>query len=192
MALESTVGQQQPQNMVTNRLWLMQVIYLGPGDLHEEEFDETERTVSLSGEYLYLNITRHTPGHCMYSISTYASSTYKGNTTTTTPVLFSVLVAVIFMLVALTFCVYDAFVQSRNGVVVNAAVRANKLLNSLFPKTVRERLLREMEDEDRLKKSKNMTAKSHLSEFLQYNDRHLNPSTDDELNLTDEKPIADL
>ena len=44
---------------------------------------------------------------------------------------------------AATFCLYDFFVYRRNTKVVHAAARSNALVSSLFPTTVKERLLDE-------------------------------------------------
>jgi len=128
----------------------------------------------------------------MYSLTTYSSRTYEDSATTSTPVILACAVAALFLVVAITFCSYDVFVQGRNAIVINAAVRANSILNSLFPKSVRERLFREMEEEKKMKKS-NMTAKSHLNQFLQSDDRHHHRRLGDEdTAVTDDKPIADL
>jgi hypothetical protein len=102
----------------------------------------------------------------------------------------SISVAAIFLVVAITLCLYDSYVQGRNAIVIEAAVRSHAILNNLFPKNVRERLIREMEEGEKAKKT-NKTAKSHLNEFLQTNERS-HQAHDTQASHAEERPIAEL
>jgi nitrogen-specific signal transduction histidine kinase len=49
------------------------------------------------------------------------------------------------LLVIMTFLLYDCYVRRRNAKMVDAAARRDEILMSLFPSTVRSRLLEEQE-----------------------------------------------
>jgi len=169
-------------------------IFLGQGDYHEQEYDGTEYIIQLD-DYLFPNVTTNTPGHCMYSFITYSSTEYRESTMSNIPVMFTVAVGTIFLLVVIVFVVYDKFVNDRNAKVLNAAARANSILSSLFPKDVRERLVKEKEDQLAAKKLKNSGAapKSHLNAFLANGEKAADPVDDDgDIVQHIGKPIADL
>lgn len=91
------------------------------------------------------NRTSSVGGHCEYTLYVYASNQYKQAETSTLPIVFTAIVSATFLVVVLTFIVYDVFVQKRNSKVVNAAARSNAILSSLFPSNVRDRLIADTE-----------------------------------------------
>ena len=56
-------------------------------------------------------------------------------------------VIIIFTAVAVTFILYDVFVQRRNNIVLDAATKSHMILSSLFPSNVRDRLYAERAQE---------------------------------------------
>lgn len=126
-------------------------------------------------------------GHCVYSCSIYPSDQLRDVWHELTPIFFSVTVAGSFLLIALTFIMYDRFVIRRNEKVIDQAARTNKIIASLFPSNVRDRLL---EDEGSAKGQSG--AQTRLKNFLA-ND---GPSKDDMEVDGDQgfttRPIADL
>lgn len=51
------------------------------------------------------------------------------------------LIAVTFAVIVLTFYIYDALVQRRNTKLVINAARSNAIVSSMFPGTIRDRII---------------------------------------------------
>jgi len=142
-------------------------VYVGSGDLHDRSFDSTATVIPFSmGNFTSTDIA----GHCEYSFVLYATQSYQDGSSTNTPVIFSVVVAVVFVVVVLTFFVYDRFVQRRNSKVIDAATRSNAILSQMFPSNVRSRLFEQAQQEQRQQTggitSMNVAGKTRLRSFL--------------------------
>ena len=87
----------------------------------------------------------------------FPSSTFHSRYKTDTPMIFAVVVAFTFVLVAAVFFIYDQLVQRRNEKIVATAARSSAIVSSMFPDTIRDRLLQENEA-----KSKHGHLKSYL------------------------------
>jgi len=140
-------------------------------------------------------------GPCDFSIVIYSSQTYSDLTTSNVPVIFAVAVALVFVLVICTFLMYDRFVRRRNEKLVNAAVRSDKILSSLFPSNVKSRLFEAQESTPKATKASSPigpafvpAAKSRLRIFLDSGDASdgiQNAASNDDIGY-EGKPIADL
>jgi len=84
----------------------------------------------------------------LYKVRVYPSDTLKGEYTSNRPAVFASLVALVFFFTSMVFIIYDCLVENRQAVVMNRAVQSNKIVHSLFPATVRERLFEKEESED--------------------------------------------
>jgi hypothetical protein len=73
----------------------------------------------------------------------YTSTTYWSESVSNSAVIFTLVVSGTFLLVLLTFGIYDLFVQRRQNKVVSAALRSHAMIASLFPSNVRARLFDE-------------------------------------------------
>ena len=119
--------------------------YLGPGDLHEIEFDDQEYKISFAdflgnpSEYIREgNITNATAlkeeaaaqgdGNLQYWFLIYPSQELQSAYKTNLPEIFTAVVAFIFVFMALTFFVYDRFVISKNNKIMDAATQSNAIL----------------------------------------------------------------
>ena len=105
------------------------------------------------------------------------------------PYIFTVAICVIFSAMAVTFLVYDRFVQRRNNKVIDAATKSNEIINTLFPQQVRDRLFANRQQDMEVN-----NTKSKLKSMINTGDYAA--STDDE-EIDDNimyktKPIADL
>jgi len=181
--LKNTCGQAHTYILRGNR-----ADYLGEGDMHDENYHDTEVIVPLT-QYRF-NETRHVEGHCVYSFYLYSSEEYESASETDLPVIFAVAVGVIFITMALTFLVYDRFVHRRNMKVVDAASKSNQIINTLFPQQVRDRLFADKSDDDA-----NVGTKSKLMNMMNSGDFAVGASSDDEVDddiMYKTKPIADL
>jgi class 3 adenylate cyclase len=146
--------------------------------------------------------TEDVPGHCVYTFTVYPTKEFEETYHSNLPSLMTLVVALAFCLMILTFLAYDWFVQRHNQTVVGAAARANGILSSLFPKNVRDRLLEERELEEEEEKAAGhkkildlpSTNKARLTSFFNNDadELKLQDDADDDDFMYKSKPIADL
>jgi Adenylate and Guanylate cyclase catalytic domain len=139
-------------------------------------------------------------GHCSYSLAIYSSSVREEDDGTNYPQTYTIIVAVVVLLMSASFCIYDNSVQRRNIKILNAAVRSNRIVSSLFPSHVRDQLLAEPD----IKETDNASMSTHMikhspmkwkGDILGFSDNGLNLTDrdDDQSILIQTKPpIADL
>ena len=126
-------------------------------------------------------------GHCVYSFYTYPSDELRDVWHGLTPLYFAVTSAGAFLLIALTFIMYDRYVIRRNERMIDQAAKTNKIVASLFPSNVRDRLLA---DEEAQKEENG--AQTRLKKFLANDDScHGDLETKDGEGFAT-RPIADL
>jgi len=122
-------------------------------------------------------------GHCFYSFHIYPTQSFEDEFTTNLPFLVTIAVAALFGVVAIAFLVYDFFVSKRNQKIVDTAARSNAIVASVFPATIRDRLLKENENRTgNVNKSRRLKNLMHDGLMLD----------DDEDDLAKSEPIADL
>jgi hypothetical protein len=109
--------------------------FLGSGDLHDPAFDEFKRTISLE-----FYETMH-EGICRHEMHVYPSASYREIYITKKPGYSACIVAFSFVLMAILILIYDFTVKQRQEKVLKSALRSSNLISSLFPATVRDRLL---------------------------------------------------
>lgn len=91
--------------------------------------------------------------------------------------------AALFGIVAIAFLVYDYFVLKRNEKIVNAAARSNAIVASVFPSTIRDRLMEENKHrQSAVNKKRRLTSLMNDGLLLE----------DDEDDRLKSEPIADL
>ena len=137
------------------------VEYLGRGDLHDTKYNDMEMTSSLldlsdlaSGDSFYSGVPINDE-FCPFMIRVYPSQLKEDDYTSVEPVIFSVIVAGIFLFTSLVFVCYDNMVEMRQRRVMNQAVQSSDLVASLFPKEIRDRLYQEAEAKKQAEKEKN-------------------------------------
>jgi hypothetical protein len=122
---------------------LEQATYVGEGDFHDVGYSHTEMIVPLSK---YNNLeTANRSGHCIYSIYLYSSSEFEASNEDNLAKSFTVAISIIFLGMGIAFCTYDNSVRRRNAKILNAAVRSNEIVSSIFPSHVTDKLLAEQE-----------------------------------------------
>lgn len=97
-----------------------------------------------------------------YFIGIHATETFRQDYMTNLPMAFAIVVALGFVFVAGAFVVYDRFVKRRSDKVIGAVVRTTRIISSLFPANVHDRLFgnNEMSEAE----AKNLKKKSHYEE----------------------------
>jgi hypothetical protein len=118
-----------------------EVEFLGLGDLHDSKYDGDKVTANLADSYPDKSLLENTAGHCVVSIDIYSSDTFQESYSSNVPMIVALVAALVFVFKACLFGLYDLIVQSRNQKVTTAALRSNAIVSSMFPESVKERLL---------------------------------------------------
>jgi hypothetical protein len=101
------------------------------------------------------------------------------------PEVYAIVVSLLFFIIAFVYFAYDKLVDKRNEMLMTRFARSNAIVASLFPKSIKERLLEEMNMNEN-SSSKNAAAGP--------SDLTLSDSTrvEQPTNGTVDKPLADL
>jgi hypothetical protein len=141
--LENNFGQ-----AVTYRIDGPTVTYLGSGDLHDAEYDYLEASENIaaylkeragpeSRSYTAVDLN---DGYVSYTLHVFPSDDMKDEYLTNEPMIYTIVVASVFVFTSLIFLMYDCVVERRQKVVLNKAVKSTAMVRSLFPKNVEDRL----------------------------------------------------
>jgi len=168
--------------------------FLGFGDLHDTKYNKHGRAFRL--KTTSLNYPHDGSYNCEYTISLYPSSTLWKNHTKTKnyiPNFLTFAVALVFLITFFMFYVFVGLVDKRQEKVMTSASQANAVVKSLFPRNVRDRIMKDTEEQDRKAKEDsskksgffNEAAKRRLKTFL-------DEENGDGGEFFNSKPIADL
>lgn len=111
---------------------------IGPGDRHDPKYEKYR----LSGEC----DLGSSDGACTFCTHIYPASDHK----TKRPLLYAGVIASTFAAVLMSFFLYDGFVKKRNRKIMIAATQTVALLSELFPRTIRDDLIRQHMDQDKV------------------------------------------
>lgn len=121
-----------------------EVKYLGRGDLHDPSFGNYMLETYLlnleafDSRYSGVKLEREV---CQHSFRVYPSSRYRDQYITNQPLVLTISAALIFIFTSAIFMGYDWMVEYRQKLVLQSATKNSKIVSSLFPDNVRERLL---------------------------------------------------
>ena len=126
--------------------------FLGQGDLHETRFSGLHEDTDFTELWSDENINELTQpaaqgGNCLYSASIYPSAEFRSEFITNRPELFTLLIASIFAVTAVAFLMYVYVSRDRQKKMMAIATSTSAVVASMFPSSVRERILQEAEDE---------------------------------------------
>ena len=170
-----------------------EAVYLGAGDLHDTEYDHLEYFQLFSG-YEKRNATASDGQEtCEYDLRIYPSDELQDYYLTNAPAIYACVIVLVIFCTAVSFLFYDYLVQVRQNKVMNTAKRTNAIVSSLFPENVRDRILKDAEEQAKgdldpgnSKGFRGLAApKSQLKDFLGEEEY-------DEVHVFATKPIADL
>ena len=85
---------------------------------------------------------------CRYKISIYPTQMFYDQYNTDTPLAITFAIAVVFIFTICMFLLYDRLVEQRQNIVLARAAHSTAIVSSLFPKNVRDRLLKMDEPEN--------------------------------------------
>lgn len=154
--------------------------FLGPGDHHDPQFDKVVREVDFGSKSKAAGESsmgvKLNQDICAYTLRVYPTRALYDAYNTYMPLLITCSVAIVFLITVSAFMFYNWYVERRQKLVHDQAVRTTAIVSSLFPEAVRDRLFNaeaEIGPNSR---------KNRLNTFLMDGD---NAADDD-------KPIADL
>lgn len=78
---------------------------------------------------------------CLYSLSIYPSQAFEAEYSSALPWILVSAVAGVLLLAIVMFFVYDRLVEARQTLVLEKALQSAAIVSSLFPQTVRDRLM---------------------------------------------------
>jgi Adenylate and Guanylate cyclase catalytic domain len=166
--------------------------YKGAGDFHDPGFDYTEVVIPFY-ELKNAQLTESLPGHCLYSFHLYATSKFADNYSTKVPLQLTLFVSFTFLVMVVFFAVYDECVRKKTSKVVDTAARSNAIVSSMFPSSVRDRLLNETDSNAQRNAYRSQTGenpiKSRLRSFM---DEGGDPNKKSAGLVSATQPIADL
>ena len=164
------------------------------------QHDETKRQISAEfaefARYEGGSVTNAILEECSYTLTVYPTSTFAESYKTNRPIVNAILSLAVFLFTTLVFLSYDMMVERRQRKVLSNAQQTNAIIDNLFPKDVKQRMMEEVKEtarvqNDRLKKrggvfgSKNL-MQDHLAEGEVLDQDPLGKKT------RIGKPIADL
>ena len=122
-----------------------EAIFVGYGDHHDRDYSHLmEQTLFAPFERLNFSDTHD---HCEYDLHIYPSWELEEHYRTNHPELYTALVISVFLGTSLVFILYDYLVTVRQNKVMLEAKKTNAVVASLFPKAVRERMLKDAEED---------------------------------------------
>lgn len=175
-------------------------IYLGEGDLHDKAYDYLKETLSFTGFGLSTEASRRA-GQCDYFLALYPSDEYRSDYEDKRAEFFTVILGSLFLAVGVSFLLFALYVQRRQHKVMTTALKTNQIVAGLFPANVRDRILKDAEDqiEDTRKESNSQNLKKYLSDEKQEASKRVVAVTSEgsdesvaDVNIFGSKPIADL
>jgi len=210
VVLESVADEVNPQSF-TYSIWGEQVTLLGEGDLHDPRFDSYEHQVnaSVAQDAQDLGIVDYL---VTYRIRIYPSLTFQNQYLTVRPLAMTFTVIAMFVLTSTIFLLYDYLVHVRQNAVVKFAQRSGRIVDSLFPSGVRDRLFSQADhmgtqtltDKDNAHSespshltsgtsSRRKNPAHHIKQFLKGNfQKSVSENEQSEGYIQNSPPIADL
>jgi class 3 adenylate cyclase len=171
------------------------VLFLGAGDIHDAKYDH----MAVNARLVDLNVDESTYSglplneeFCPFNITLYPTNEREDANTTNTPLYFALVVFLIFVVTAATFIAYDYTVERRQKVVMMTAAKSSALVSSLFPDSVRDRVLPASESGE-FKLDNTDSRRSRKVNMLSNNDATSDNKVDHrKVPVPVAKPIAEL
>lgn len=129
------------------------VAYLGIGDLHDSKYDHLEVSSEVAS-YIAERLSPETKSYtsvdlnsdyCSYTLRVYPSQDTEDKYVNRNPIIFTVVIVLVFLFTSLVFVLFTIAVARRQRVVMNRAVASSAIVSSLFPSQVRDQIYEENE-----------------------------------------------
>eukprot|EP00980_Cylindrotheca_fusiformis_P003027 scaffold703_cov131-Cylindrotheca_fusiformis.AAC.4 len=159
--------------------------YLGDSDYHDPKYDD----MNVDNVFVDLEIdeSQLPGGVCVptLTIHVYPSEDLEQSFHTTNAMVYTAIVAVIFIFTSLVFLLYDYFVRKRQTKVMERIMRQDKIVANIFPTAIRDRLYQNQEEHNKQKRSKSLHQDDFNGSFADL-DYERGP------NIFGSAPVADL
>lgn len=140
-------------NVITYNLEGQNARFLGYEDLHDRAFEAYKHSTTVE---LYQNATDDL---CVHTLDVYASKSLQEAYKTNKPAVYTSVVVLAFVVTSVLILVYDVAVTRRQEKTMTSAIRSGKLVASLFPSNVVERIMEDAQTQD--KQEPTQTAVDH-------------------------------
>jgi hypothetical protein len=151
--------------------------FLGYGDYHDPAYDAYKAITMIE---LYGNETGDV---CVHTLEIYPTATLQMAYQTNKPAVYTSVVVIAFVVTSILLVVYDRLVTRRQEKTMISAVRSGKLVASLFPSTVVDRVMEDAHGDQGLAKKNSLM--SETSQLATQKDSHEN-------GFFKTRPIADF
>ena len=98
-------------------------VYIDAGDFHDPKYDGMEYIINITEN------SQIAEGSCHYWFSVYPDAQFRGSYESPVPVVFAVVVASAFVLMTMTFFVFNWFVVQKNDKIVSTAAKSNAIVS---------------------------------------------------------------
>jgi Adenylate and Guanylate cyclase catalytic domain len=118
---------------------------IGNGDLHDPRYDHMEVAADLHWQKTmkepYLE-----KGNCKYRLRVFPTLSFEVESSTSTPIIFTVCVFCAFLLAAASMVFYNSQIEGLQKKIMNKAKQSGAIVSSLFPAQARRRLYEDADD----------------------------------------------
>ena len=171
-----------------------QVDFLGEGDLHDTKFEDMGQQVDFSSfqvaNGIPLSEQGEIPGNCIYTLNVYPSIAMEDQYLTKDPLLYTIVLACVFLLTSLIFLAYDWMVRHQQRKLLAKAVQSGAIVSTLFPKAVRDKMYAEQQQQNGSAKSKKQKGALHSNKLQAYMSE--NPMDHGLEDIENTQPIAEI
>lgn len=114
--------------------------YVGPGDLHESQFDNLERTSVLASYELDLPDAANDTSHCRAALSIYPTARMQAKFDSNNAIGYLLLVFFLAVILIMAFATHNKAVNQREHLLQLKTQRSNAIVASLFPEQIRSKM----------------------------------------------------
>lgn len=150
VVLETSILGEMPRQQWTYDVSGDVVTLMGEGDLHDPSFDKFEVQARTSTVQEGYNDDGEVSGFkdnlITYNMRIYPSVRFKKRYMSSKPFTMTLVVVCIFVLTSAIFLCYDYLLNHRQNSIMSFASKASRIVDNLFPRNVRDRLLRDVDN----------------------------------------------
>eukprot|EP00980_Cylindrotheca_fusiformis_P003023 scaffold702_cov99-Cylindrotheca_fusiformis.AAC.2 len=175
---------EQISGVVSYRIDGQHAVHLGDADYHNPKYDD----MKVQDVFVDLEIdeSQLPDGICIPTLTmhVYPSEELEQSFHTSNAMVYTAIVAVIFIFTSLVFLLYDYFVRRRQTKVMERIMRQDKIVANVFPTAIRDRLYQNQEERNKPKSNKDL----HDG----FQDSFEDLDFDGDSSLSGSAPLADL
>eukprot|EP00980_Cylindrotheca_fusiformis_P018348 scaffold5995_cov113-Cylindrotheca_fusiformis.AAC.4 len=172
-------------SVVSYRIDAQNAEHLGDADFHNPKYDD----MKVDSVFVDLGIdeSQLPEGICVpiLTMHVYPSEDLEQSFRTSNAIVYTTIVAAIFIFTSLVFLLYDYFVRRRQTKVMERIMRQDKIVANVFPTAIRDRLYHRQENKNKHKSNRNLQQDG-------FNDSFSDLAFDAGSSISGSAPLADL